>query len=244
MPISPFNRRRLFGALGALGAAPFVTRGMHFPSAEAAPPPAVSCVLWPAMTEGPFFVDARLERSDLTSGTSRAGVVQGLPLTLTLDVARIRSAGCQPVSGARIDLWHTDAAGEYSDVGPGAGQPRTKGQAFLRGYQVSDANGRVRFRTIYPGWYPGRTIHIHLKARLFNAAGNTTYEFTSQLFFDDAINDIVMAMAPYNARGTRTVRNEGDVIYGNRTSALVTLRRPDDGARGYVGTAVLGLALA
>jgi protocatechuate 3,4-dioxygenase beta subunit len=241
MDKSPFNRRRLLAGLAAHGAAPFVTRGEHFSLAAAAPNPnvkAASCVLTPAMMEGPFFADVGINRSDLTTGTTRAGVVQGLPLILDIDLASVQATGCLPVAGMQVDVWHADATGEYSGVASGAGQA----QAFLRGYQVSDANGRVTFKTIYPGWYPGRTIHIHVKARLFNAAGNTTYVFTSQLFFDDAVNDKVMAMPPYNARGTRNVRNAGENIYGNATRALVDLR-PADGSRGYVAAVTLGLRL-
>jgi protocatechuate 3,4-dioxygenase beta subunit len=141
----------------------------------------------------------------------------------------------------QVDVWHADATGEYSGV-PWRGQSNAAAHAFLRGYQLSGANGRVTFKTNHPGWYPGRTIHIHVKARLFNAAGNTTYVFTSQLFFDDAVNDKVMAMPPYNARGTRNVRNAGENISGNATRALVDLR-PANGSRGYVAAVTLGLRL-
>jgi protocatechuate 3,4-dioxygenase beta subunit len=254
MPKTP-NRRRVLAAVGALGAVPFVTRALGalpfvthelgLNVASAAAPPVVtgkSCVLSPAMMEGPFFVEARLNRSDLTTGTTKPGVVQGLPLILDIDLASVQSAGCVAIAGMQVDVWHADATGEYSGGASGAGQSNAAGQAFLRGYQVSDANGRVAFKTIYPGWYPGRTIHILVKARLFNAAGNTTYVFTSQLFFDDAVNDKVMAMSPYNARGARNVRNAGENISGNTTRALVVLR-PTDGSRGYLGAVTLGLRL-
>ena len=193
------------------------------------------------MTEGPFFVDEKLNRSDLVSGSNRPGVVQGMPLTLELQLRNVAVAGCLPVAGVQVDIWHCDAVGEYSDVTGGMGQQGTSGQTFLRGYQVSDANGRVTFKTIYPGWYPGRTIHIHVKARAFDAAGNRTYDFTTQLFFDDAISDAVMSAAPYNARGVRRTRNSNENIYANQPAAMVQLDRPADGARGYVATAVLGL---
>jgi len=239
------RRRHLLAALGALGAVPLVTRGLYVTSASAAPAPVAagkSCVLSPAMTEGPFFVDERLDRSDLTAGTTKAAVVQGLPLILNIDVASVRAAGCTPAAGVQVDVWHADATGEYSDISGGA-RSRVKEPAYLRGYQISDANGRVTFKTIYPGWYPGRTIHIHVKARRFNAAGNTAYAFTSQLFFDDTVNDKVMAMPPYNARGKGDVRNAGEYIYANDTRALVDLRAPADGSRGYVAAITLGLSL-
>jgi protocatechuate 3,4-dioxygenase beta subunit len=238
------RRRHLLAALSALGAVPLVTRGLYVTSSSAAPSPIVTgkaCVLSPAMTEGPFFVDERLDRSDLTAGTTRAGVVQGLPLILNIDVARVQASGCAPAASVQVDVWHADATGEYSDIAGGGVRSGAREQAYLRGYQLSDVNGRVTFRTIYPGQYSGRTIHVHVKARLFNATGNTTYEFTSQLFFDDSVNETVMATPPYNARGTRIVRNSQDGIYGNHASALVSLT-PAAGSRGYVASALLGLS--
>jgi len=183
-----------------------------------------ACVLSPAMTEGPFFVDAGLDRSDVTAGATHAAVTQGAPLLLEVAVVGARS-GCAPLAGERVDIWHADANGDYSDVGA------TRGRQFLRGYQVTDANGKVTFRTIYPGWYPGRAIHIHIKAR-------GAREFTSQLFFDDAVNEKVMAQAPYDTRGTRVVRNARDDIFRGRSAILVDLA-PE--AKGYLGKATLGL---
>jgi protocatechuate 3,4-dioxygenase beta subunit len=236
------TRRRLLALLGALGVPPLLGLDTR-PSAAATSRTAIdtSCVLSPAMTEGPFFVDEKLNRSDLVAGTDRSGVTQGIPLTLDLQLRNVAVAGCMPVAGMQVDIWHCDAVGEYSDVTGGMGQPGTSGQTFLRGYQVSDANGRVTFKTIYPGWYPGRTIHIHVKARTFDAAGNRTYDFTTQLFFDDAVSDRVMSAAPYNARGIRRTRNSNENIYTNQAAAMMQLERPAEGRRGYVAMAVLGL---
>jgi protocatechuate 3,4-dioxygenase beta subunit len=169
---------------------------------------ATSCVLSPAMTEGPFFVDEKLNRADLTTGTTDAGVLQGLPLALNISVVSTKTTACAPLSGIQLDVWHADALGNYSDVNSYVGQK------FLRGYQISDTSGHVGFKTIYPGWYQGRAVHIHIKARVFDASGNQTYEFSTQLFFDDAITDTVMANAPYNSRGSRDTRNAQDSIYG------------------------------
>ena len=111
-----------------------------------------------------------------------------------------------------VDVWHCDAAGVYSGVSdPGFD---TSSQQFLRGYQVTDRSGRAQFTTIYPGWYPGRTIHIHFKVRT-NATGGQAYEFTSQLFFDEALNDQVLAQPPYAARGQRNTFNSEDNIYND-----------------------------
>jgi len=240
------NRRRALGLLGALGAAPFVARSLRGGVAHAAPTQIVNgttCVLTPSLTEGPYFVDERLNRSDLTSNTTNTGVVNGLPLTLNISLNSIKGAGCRPVGGVQVDVWHASAIGQYSDEPAGMGQANTQGQTWLRGYQTSDANGNVAFKIVYPGWYSGRTIHIHVKVRTFNAAGNTTYEFNSQLFFNEATNDLVMARSTYNARGTRDTRNAQDNIYGNNTSLLVDLAPMPDGTAGYVATAALGLNL-
>jgi protocatechuate 3,4-dioxygenase beta subunit len=105
-----------------------------------------------------------------------------------------------------VDIWHCDAFGVYSDaVDPGF---NTVGQKFLHGYQITDNNGSVELTTIYPGWYAGRTVHIHFKVRLF--AGTTqTYSFTSQLYFDDTFTDQVFAtQAPYNTRGAHDAQQQ------------------------------------
>ncbi len=201
-----------------------------------------SCSLAPSMTEGPFWVDEKLNRADLTAGTTRASVLTGVPLALEISLYDDDGQQCSfdPAANVQVDLWHCDAAGAYSDVS-GNGQANTIGQDFLRGYQVSNAAGRTTFTTIYPGWYSGRTAHIHLRARVYNAAGNTTYNFTTQLFFDDAVSDVVYANAPYNTRGTRNTRNNNDGIYrGAASSPLVMLSYADSG--GYFGEVVLGLA--
>jgi hypothetical protein len=147
----------------------------------------------------------------------------------------ISSSACSAAAGVQIDLWHCDAIGAYSDVSANG----TVGQTFLRGYQTTDANGLVTFTTIYPGWYSGRTVHIHLRARVYDAAGNTTYNFTTQLFFDDTVTDTVFAAAPYNSRGTRDTRNARDSIYNNQSSALLSLTRT---ASGYTGAIAIGLS--
>ncbi|HEV8573997.1 MAG TPA: twin-arginine translocation pathway signal protein [Dehalococcoidia bacterium] len=131
-------------------------------TATAAP---VACVVTPEQTEGPYFVDEMLNRSDITSDPADGSVSDGVPLRLTLTVSSVNGTTCTPAAGANVDMWHCDADGVYSDVSGGAGQPDTSGQRFLRGYQVSDQNGQVVFQTIFPGWYSGRTPHIHFKVR-------------------------------------------------------------------------------
>lgn len=129
----------------------------------------LSCVTKPALTEGPFFVDELLNRSDIRSDPASGTVKAGVPFKLTINVYRAGASACTPIMGAYVDVWHCDGLGAYSDVSAGMGNPDTRGQKFLRGYQVTDANGSVTFSTIYPGYYAGRTTHIHYKSDCFRA---------------------------------------------------------------------------
>ena len=194
-----------------------------------------SCVLTASLTEGPFFVDEKLNRSDIRTDPVTGAVAAGIPLALTFNVSRVASNACTPLTRAYLDVWHCDAAGVYSDV---SGSSRK----FLRGYQITDANGTAQFETIYPGWYAGRAVHIHFKLRLF--AGSTkTYEFTSQFFTDDTLTDSVYTQSPYITRGARTTRNAQDGIYNSLSSAektALTLQtsKTADGYAGVINLAV------
>jgi protocatechuate 3,4-dioxygenase beta subunit len=228
----PVGRREVLGTLGAFGAAMVVGwGGEERPAAMDAG--ALDCVVNPELTEGPFFVDEALERSDLTSGTREPSVIKGLPLLLKLGVYGVSGGSCTPLRDAQVDVWHASAQGFYSD----------EREKYLRGYQVADRDGAVKFTTIYPGWYAGRTVHIHFKVRTFSGPGKTALEFTSQLFMDDAITDIVLADYPYNTRGPRRVTNANDRIYrrGAAGSRLTMDLRSTAGAPGYVGTFRIGL---
>src|SRR5258708_29588108 len=173
-----------------------------------------SCIVRPALTEGPYFVDEKLNRSDIRTDPSDGSVTAGVPLMLTVNISSINGSACTAVSGASVDVWHCDAAGQYSDVSDQGFN--TKGKKFLRGYQASDGNGQVKFTTIYPGWYSGRAVHIHFKIR--TASG---HDFTSQWFFDDKLSDTVFAQAPYAARGARNTRNSQDGIYSGGGDPLL-----------------------
>ena len=172
------------------------------------------CVVRPAMTEGPYFVDEKLNRSDIRSDPTDGTVKDGRLLQITMNVSSISGGACAALSGATVDVWHCDAAGVYSD----ASDPsfNTKGKKFLRGYQTTDANGQVKFTTIYPGWYHGRAVHIHFKIRTTSG-----HDFTSQWFFDDSFSDAVFAQAPYAARGARDTRNSNDGIYNGGGDQLL-----------------------
>jgi protocatechuate 3,4-dioxygenase beta subunit len=202
------------------------------PEARAA---TTSCVLTPAKTEGPYFVDEKLDRSDIRADPGDGTVQDGVPLRLTVLIVRA-DGDCAPVSGATVDVWHANAQGLYSDEAAN----RTVGRKYLRGYQVSDDNGQVAFTTIYPGWYPGRAIHIHYKVRLYDARSKT-YEFTSQLFFDPRVTSQVVRTAAYSAHGSPDTANANDSVYGANGGQLIVSLVPD-GNGGYGGTFVVGLS--
>lgn len=201
--------------------------------------PVPICVVRPEQTEGPYFVDTRLNRSDIRVDPASGVVKEGLPLFLTFVVSQIGSAGCVPLNGAIVDIWHCDAQGVYS----GVRDPRvdTTGQQWLRGYQMTDAGGVATFTTIYPGWYPGRAVHIHFKIRVTNAA-RQVYDFTSQLYFDDAISDTVFAQAPYVGHRGRRARNQDDGIFRRGGNQLMLALTPAD--QGYAATFEIGVDLS
>jgi protocatechuate 3,4-dioxygenase beta subunit len=192
--------------------------------------PLPACIARPEQTEGPYFVDERLNRSDIRSDPSNGAISAGTPLALALLVSRVANGECAPLPGAQVDLWQCDAMGVYSNVEDRTF--RTVGQRFLRGYQMTDEEGRVSFRTIYPGWYQGRTVHIHFKIRVPESGGRAQ-EFTSQIYFDDALTDRVHAVAPYTEHEGRRTLNSADGIFRSGGSRLVMATEPDgDGYRG------------
>jgi protocatechuate 3,4-dioxygenase beta subunit len=216
------SRREVVALLALSGSALLPGRGRG----QSRPP----CVVRPQQSEGPFFIDARLDRSDIRSEPATGAVKPGVPLQVAFTVSRLGDGACTPLAGARVDVWHCDALGAYSDTGGGAG---TGGQLFLRGYQVTDDAGAARFTTVYPGAYPGRAVHIHFKIRTGPGAARGE-EFTSQLYFDDALTDRVHARAPYVSRGERRLRNDHDGLFrrgGRQLLLALTERGP-----GYAGT--------
>jgi protocatechuate 3,4-dioxygenase beta subunit len=189
-----------------------------------------ACLPTPEQEEGPYYRELVLERADVTEGRA------GCPLALDVQVV---DSSCMPVTGAIVDIWHCDAvgiyswyaaAGEHDDVGPALLEPGT----FLRGSQQPGPEGRCRFRTIYPGWYPGRAVHIHSKVR--HAAG----VLTVQLYFPEDVTDAVHARSPYVSRSRRDTMNDVDVIYREGgASTLLSLGPDGDGYRAEA-TLVIG----
>jgi protocatechuate 3,4-dioxygenase beta subunit len=183
---------------------------------------AVSCVLAPEQTEGPYYIAGEKVRRNITEGKP------GVALTLKLSV--VDASTCRPIRGAAVDIWHADAGGVYSGFGQGTGN-----RTFLRGIQRTDAHGVATFRTVYPGWYPGRTVHIHVKVHL---GGNVVH--TGQLYFRDSLTDVVFRRAPYSSRPARDTRNAVDSVFRNGGSrSMLRVRANDSG--GYVGSIAMGV---
>jgi protocatechuate 3,4-dioxygenase beta subunit len=222
------NRRALLALFGLSGGAWLTRRA--FAQAPA------GCVVRPQQTEGPYFVDERLNRGDIRSEPATGIVKPGAPLEIVFRVSDGSGGRCVPLGNATVDVWHCDAQGAYSDVRDSAND--TQGQRFLRGYQLTDAAGIARFSTIYPGWYEGRAVHVHFKIRTAPIAGRGR-EFTSQLYFDEALTEQVHAQTPYVRRGRR-VPNERDGLFrrGGRDLVLAVAKA----AAGYTGTFDIALA--
>jgi protocatechuate 3,4-dioxygenase beta subunit len=202
------------------------------PTADVAAVP--DCVVRPELTEGPYFVDEKINRSDIRTDTTTNAVSAGVPLVLTFLVSQIGSNACTPLQGAQVDVWHCDALGVYSGVSGNSGN-------FLRGYQATDATGKAQFTTVYPGWYRGRAVHIHFKIRT-TGPNSQSYEFTSQFFFDDTLSDQVYTQAPYSQHANRDTRNANDGIYrGGGHQLLLALTKSGDG---YATTFPIGLDLS
>ena len=198
-----------------------------------------ACVVRPEHTEGPYFRDTQLDRADIRSEPSTGVRSEGVPLTLTFNLSRIAGGTCGVLAGVLVDVWQCDATGAYSGFTDGRAGFQTEGLTFLRGYQRTDANGVARFTTIYPGWYTGRAVHVHFKVRT-DVAGQP-YEFTSQLYFDEALTDRVHALAPYATTGRREMTNADDFLFREGGEHLMLGVR-ETGA-GYAGVFDLGLDL-
>jgi len=219
----PVTRRASLAKAGGLLAA-VLAGGAAADDSDGAGPAAVasgavSCVLTPELTEGPYYIDDQKLRRNITEGRP------GVALTLRLVVVNVST--CKSVRNAVVDVWHCDALGTYSGVQGNSG-------TFMRGLQRTDANGVAVFRTVYPGWYMGRAVHIHVKVHL---GGSVVH--TGQLFFPDRITDAVYRRTPYNRRPGRDMRNGADSIFVNGgKKSLLALQK--SGA-GYVGSLRIGV---
>jgi protocatechuate 3,4-dioxygenase beta subunit len=206
-----------------------------------------SCIVSPTETEGPYpypggELTNPLQRVIITSNADGSNTQTGVPLGLTFTVVNTNSS-CAAVTGARVDIWHCNKDGYYSGYAnqPGInGTQSYTGAVFLRGYQTSDADGKVQFTTIYPGWYAGRATHIH-----FEVYVNNIVKKTGQVTFLETISDAVHVSTLYAAHGVNTTRNASDSVFGDSATDLANEIMVLTGsiAAGYTGTYTIGLAL-
>jgi protocatechuate 3,4-dioxygenase beta subunit len=216
------SRRSTLVRAGGLAAAALGATGLPAESADAGRQSALACVLSPELTEGPFYIAGEKVRRDISEG------LPGASLMLRLNV--LNASTCKPIKGAAVDIWHASAAGAYS----GEDSNGTTGRTFLRGIQRTNAQGLALFKTVYPGWYQGRAVHIHVKVHV---GGDVVH--TGQLFFRDAFTDAVYKRAPYRSRGARDVRNSADSIYGEGGGrSLLSMRTAGNG---YIGAISMGV---
>src|SRR5262245_5129606 len=212
----PLTRRAWLGsaAVAALGLA-----GIDARESDAA---AVTGILTPEQTEGPYSIAGEKLRRNIADGHA------GVPMQLRTFV--VDATTCRPIKSAAVDVWHADAAGVYSGFGTGASS-----RTFMRGVQRTNAKGVAEFRTVYPGWYQGRTVHIHVKVHV---GGSVVH--TGQLYFSDTLTDAVYRRAPYSSRPNRTTRNADDMIFRSGGSrSMLKVKRRSSGL--YVATITMGI---
>jgi protocatechuate 3,4-dioxygenase beta subunit len=226
------TRRQLVGTGAGLATAGLAFGIAHSPARALA---SACASLTPTKEVGPYFVEESLNRSDITTDPATGIAVAGVPLALNFTLLD-EDNGCTALAGAQIDLWHAAPSGLYSDEAVEG----TEGKKYLRGYQITDANGRAALTTIYPGWYSGRAVHIHARIRIFSGT-TATYDFLTQLFFDDALTNSVYTHAPYSSRPGRDTLDSADRVYGT-DGAELQLAPSADGAGGYVAAFTFSLS--
>jgi protocatechuate 3,4-dioxygenase beta subunit len=234
-PMPPFERSSLTrrATISALASAPAIIASAPRVLAQTAPSVALTpaCILTPAATPGPFYFDPKLQRADITEGHP------GAPLRMRFFV--MDAANCTPISGARVDVWHTRADGYYSGY-PGQGDRRnvdTSGGTFMRGTQFADARGEANFRSVYPGWYAGRTVHVHFKIFI-----DDKDMLTGQMYFPDALSQYIFAnVGAYSRKIPRTTFNGNDELALSDTTrgGFCDIREQADH---YLATLVVGVS--
>lgn len=200
--------------------------------------PANTCILIPQETAGPYpwsMGTSPFFRQDITEGNP------GTPLNLTLTVVDVNNS-CAPIQNARVDIWHCNRDGYYSEYGNQPGYLGTQthvGETFFRGYQISDVNGEVNFVTIYPGWYNGRATHIHMQIFL-----NSVLQATSQMAFPDSLNTTINGSSGYSAHGQNSLANANDNVFSDTANTQYEIVNiAASGSGGYDASLTIGIAL-
>ena len=247
------TRREAVRVAGAAGAAYLLAPSLSGLLGDTPAIAASSCAkLTPSLTEGPYWVNTMLHRSNVRANAHGGGFQAGVPLKLTINVFDSNN-GCKPLNGVAIDIWHANAHGLYSDessqqAGGGTTGGNTSADNWLRGYQITGkdrgfkhkpVHGQVNFTTIWPGWYTGRAIHIHVRIRKLSHSGATIAGYTTQIFFSDAANDHVLTgAAPYNTRSPQTdpTTDESDTVLSSAEVATNVVKPTGSIKRGYAAS--------
>jgi len=195
---------------------------------------ATACRLTPEQEEGPFYVPLERVRSGIADGQP------GVRLAITFRI--VDAATCEPLPNAAVDVWHCNAAGNYSD------EPRegTSGEKYLRGIQITNPNGEAAFTSVFPGWYRGRTVHVHVKVLTGGVVGGTYTGghtcHTGDVFFPEVTNDEIAAAAPYASAnaGART-RNAADPIWSAQGGSAAMCAVDGTAATGFTASITLAL---
>jgi protocatechuate 3,4-dioxygenase beta subunit len=225
------DRKQFLHTIAGAALAPLIPKSLAAPGLAAAATPAVAaCQFSPSVPEGPFYFDAKLVRKEIAEGRP------GIPIEYRLTVV---NADCQPVANAVVDIWQCDRDGAYSGYAGQATGANTIGMTFLRGVQSTDAQGLVRFTAIYPGWYPRRLTHLHVKIHLSSKTIVTT-----NLFYPDAVNAEVYASSQYKALGLNPTTVDQDVELKGDSARFKTLmlNLTQDGSGRYLGAYTFGIA--
>jgi protocatechuate 3,4-dioxygenase beta subunit len=269
---SNITRRQAVKSAGVAGVAYLIAPSLVAAISEGTAIAAGGCAkLTPELTEGPYWVNAMLHRSDVRANAQGGGFQAGVPLQLTINVVASNN-DCKPLNGVAVDIWHANAHGIYSDESSQAAGGGTSSAAgdtitdnWLRGYQITGVDrglqrkpvhGQVSFKTIWPGWYAGRAIHIHVRVRKLSHSGSTIAGYTTQIFFSDADNKRVLTgAAPYNTRSpqndpttdendtvliradfaTNIVSVKGSIDHGLRATFNIALDNAEVDATGSLG---------
>lgn len=249
---APLGRRTVLIATGASAAALAVAAAAPVAAtptpapvadpADAAPAAAAVCTLTKEMTEGPYYLDGQLVRANVTEGKA------GAPLKLVLTV--VDDDTCVPISNALVEIWHCDALGEYSGFVGNNGHSEPDDGTFLRGGVLTNTSGVANITTVYPGWYRGRCVHIHVKVHTgvtLTSDGSFTGGrelHTGQLFCSETITTAMARVSPYSTNTVTRTTLAQDSIYddGGASSGLLTLTAlGSTTSAGYTGTLTLGV---
>jgi protocatechuate 3,4-dioxygenase beta subunit len=226
------GRREAMAAMGAAGAALALGCGSSSPTSASdgggtttGSPTSTngSCAVTPTETVGPYPSLVDMFRSDIREGKA------GATLNLTVKVVNASNA-CAPVAGANVEIWHVDAAGNYSQYGT------QTAATFLRGIQTTNAAGEVTFLTIFPGWYQGRATHIHLEVTIGGVSRKVT-----QIAFPESVNDVVHRSGVYASRGTNPTTNSRDGIFADSLASEIVTPMGDP-STGYTALFQVGIA--